>query len=89
MFLKMGDRAPRGLESRRNNRVLRGQVKGQGSEEGGFSSRKPAFSNIQREVRMGPDTGGVQLARSAWETLHKRNHTGPGALRAHPVPLGF
>lgn len=66
-----------------------GSGEGSGIEEGGFSSRKPAFSNIQREVRMGPDTGGVQLARSAWETLHKRNHTGPGALRAHPVPLGF
>ena len=59
LFLETGDRAPQGLESRRNNCILRGQGKGQGSEEGDFSSRKPALLNIQREreVRMAPDTG--------------------------------
>ena len=34
LFMKTGDRAPQGLESRRNNCILRGQVKGQGFKEG-------------------------------------------------------
>ena len=88
LFLETGDRAPQGLESRRNNCILRGQGKGQGSEEGDFSSRKPALLNIQRE--RGQDGTGhrdVQPGSLAWETLHKPNHT--SALRVHPVPLGF
>ena len=40
-----------GLESRQNSCILGGQVKGAGSQEGNFSSGKPAFLNIQREGR--------------------------------------
>ena len=50
-------------------------------------------SNVAKGNRLNAEDGtghrGVQPGSLAWEILHKPNHTGPGTLRVHPVPLGF